>query len=73
MPKTKELFTINKDTALKCKRLATLCRDANIDITLDDIKVKEPKTKELVSFFTRMEFNQFLKKIKDSHEDHELE
>ena len=72
-PKTKELFTINKDTALKCKRLATLCRDANIDITLDDIKVKEPKTKELVSFFTRMEFNQFLKKIKDNNDDNELE
>ena len=72
-PKTKELFTINKETALKCKRLATLCRDAKIDISLDDIKVKEQKTKELVSFFTRMEFNQFLKKIKDVKNDEELE
>ena len=73
-PKTKELFITNKETALKCKRLATLCRDAKIDITLDDILVKEPKTKELVSFFTRMEFNQFLKKIKDTKQsDNKLE
>ena len=72
-PKAKELFEKEKDTAFKCKRLATLCRDAKIDIALTDIKVGETKTKELVGFFTRMEFNQFLKKIKDNVQEEKLD
>ena len=72
-PKTKELFIVNRDTAFMCKRLATLCKDAQIEISLDDIKVKETKTKELISFFTRMEFNQFLKKIKDTAVQSDIE
>ena len=72
-PKTKELFITNHDTALMCKRLATLCRDAKIEISLDDIKIKDTNKKELISFFTRMEFNQFLKKIKDSSEEEKSE
>ena len=72
-PKAKELFEKEKETAFKCKRLATLCRDAKIDITLADIEVGETKTKELVGFFTRMEFNQFLKKIKDNVQEEKLD
>ena len=33
----------------------------------------ETKTKELVGFFTRMEFNQFLKKIKDNVQEEKLD
>ena len=72
-PKAKELFNSEKETAFKCKKLATLCRDANIDINLNDIEVGETKTKELVAFFTRMEFNQFLKKIKDTKTEEKLD
>ena len=72
-PKTKELFEDSHDIALMCKRLATLCRDANIEISLDDIKIKDMKRKDLVAFFTRMEFNQFLKKLKDSTEEEKSE
>ena len=72
-PKAKEMFIQEKDTAFKCKRLATLCRDADIKITLDDILVGTTKTKELVAFFTRMEFNQFLKRIKDNTQEEKLD
>ena len=72
-PKAQELFTKEKETAFKCKRLATLCRTADIDISLEDILVGEINTKELISFFTRMEFNQFLKKIKDNIQEDTIE
>lgn len=66
-PKAKILFEEGKDIAYKCKFLATLCRDAKIDITIDDLKVNEPNTKDLVSFYTKVEFNSMLKKIKEEN------
>lgn len=73
-PKVKEAFINGKDMAFQCKTLATLCRDANIEISISDLEIKETNTKNLVSFFTKMEFNQFLKRIKDSvQEDQKLE
>ena len=65
-PKTKALFIENKDNAFMCRYLATLCKDALIDITLDDIRVKETNLKELVSFYTKVEFNSMLKKLKEN-------
>lgn len=65
-PKVKELFLSNKEMAFKCRYLATLCKDANIDISLDDLKVLATDTKELINFFTKVEFNSMLKKLKES-------
>lgn len=71
-PKAKEAFINGKDMAFQCKKLATLCRDANIEIGFDDLLIKETNVKDLVSFFTKMEFNQFLKRIKDSINSEEV-
>ena len=65
-PKAKELFLNNKEVAFQCRYLATLCRDAKIDISFDDLKVLEPNVKELVNFYTKVEFNSILKKLKEN-------
>ena len=65
-PKAKVLFEENRDIAYKCRFLATLCRDALIDVTIDDLVVKKTNTKELINFFTKVEFNSMLKKLKES-------
>lgn len=62
--RVRNLFIENKDIAIKCRHLATLERNAKIDITLEDVLVGVPNTQELINFYTKMEFNSFLKKIK---------
>lgn len=62
-PKQQKLFSENIETALKCRRLATLMRESNLDIKLDELKVKEIDTQKLIEFYTQMEMNQFLKKL----------
>lgn len=62
--RTRNLFIESKDVALKCRRLATLERNAKVDISKDDVVIKDTNTKELIDFYARMEFNSFIKKLK---------
>lgn len=65
--RNRNLFIENKDSAYFCKRLATLERDANIDLSFEDIVIGKYDANELISFYTRMEFNSFIKKIKNEN------
>ena len=65
--RVRNLFIENKDIALRCRTLATLEKNAKIDLSVDDVLVKEPEMKELINFYTKMEFNSFLKKVKDKY------
>ncbi|MGI6768075.1 MAG: DNA polymerase I [Bacilli bacterium] len=61
--KTGQLIKENQEIGLKCKYLATLKCDIDIDVTPEDFKVEEYDYQELVSFFQEMEFNSFLKRL----------
>lgn len=65
--RVRNLFIESKDIALRCRTLATLEKNAKIDLSVDDVLVKEPEMKELINFYTKMEFNSFLKKVKDKY------
>lgn len=62
-PKVKTLFTENKEIALKCRYLATLERNADINISLSDLEKGEVDYNELMNFFKKMDFTSFLKKL----------
>ena len=76
-PKVKELFITYKEDALKSRYLATIIRDEHLDITLDDLKIKDYDKKALIKFYSDLEFTSFLRKIKeeanDVEENNELE
>ncbi len=61
--KVRNLFNENKEIALKCRYLATLERNADIDVNLDNLRKGEVDHNELVSFYKRMEFISLLKKL----------
>lgn len=61
--KTKTLFEENKEQALRCKYLATLRKDANIIYSIDELKVNECLSDELVEFYKEMEFETFIKRV----------
>ncbi len=63
--RVRNLFIENKDVALRCKALATLEKDAKIELTSKDVIIKEPNIKDLINFYTKMEFNSFIKKLKE--------
>lgn len=69
--RVRNLFIEGKDIALKCRYLATLERNAKIELSLDDVLVKKPHLTELINFYTKMEFNAFLKKIKIEEPENE--
>lgn len=62
--RTRNLFIESKDIALKCRKLATLERNAKVEIKEEDVIIQKPNTKGLIDFYSRMEFNSFIKKIK---------
>lgn len=64
--RNRNLFIEGKDIALRCKSLATLERNAKIELSKEDVIINEPQTKALVDFYTKMEFNSFLKKMKSA-------
>lgn len=68
-PKAKLLFEQEKETALKCKRLATLVKEADIELSVDDTIKGEPDKSELISFLQRMEFHSLLKKLISSNQE----
>ncbi len=71
-PKVKNLFSENKEIALKCRFLATLKKDADIDVELDDLKKGQTDIQELINFYKKMEFTSFLKKLSSKKMDFEI-
>ena len=55
--KLSEKIEKDKDVALTTKRLATLCYDAVIDVTIDDTKYQKPDLSALRLFYEKVEFN----------------
>ena len=65
--RVRNLFIENKEIALRCRTLATLEKNALIDLKEEDVLINEPEMKELINFYTKMEFNSFLRKVKDKY------
>lgn len=61
--KIKILFEENKEQAFRCKYLATLRKDADIIYSIDELKVSECLSDELVEFYKEMEFETFIKRV----------
>ncbi len=61
--KVKENIINDQEIGLRSKMLATLEVNALIDITENDIKLKQPDMKKLRNFFEELEFKSFIKKM----------
>lgn len=56
------------DQALLCKKMATILRDAPIDVKLEDT-LRKPEDEELLyNFYQELEFQSFLKKVEKKEE-----
>jgi DNA polymerase-1 len=61
--KMKEHLIEDRDSAFMSKALATIKRDAPIEITLDDVQYSGENEAYLIDFYQRMNFTSFLSKM----------
>ena len=61
--KMKEHLIEDEDIAKQCKTLATILRDAPLEIGLKDIQYQGEQTEELITFYQQMGFKSFLAKM----------
>ena len=61
-PKLKEKLLSDKDNAYMSYHLATIVRNVPVDINLDDIKLREPDSKNLYDMYANLEFRSLMKK-----------
>lgn len=61
--KMKEHLIEDEDIAKQCKTLATILRDAPLEIGLKDIQYQGEQTEELIAFYQQMGFKSFLAKM----------
>lgn len=64
-PKTRELLEKNKESAFMSTKLATIVRDLDLDIQIDNC-IRTPYNQSLRDFFEKLEFNSLLKRYFDS-------
>ena len=69
--KLSEKIEKDKNVALTTKRLATLCYDAVIDVTIDDTKYQKPDLSALRLFYEKVEFKSFIKRLDSMKEIYE--
>ena len=62
-PSMRKKVEENAELCRKSKWLATILRDAPLEISLDDLKVAKPDYNSLVDIYKKLEFNSFLKKL----------
>lgn len=62
-PKVKEAFIASKESCFQTKFLATIYQDINFDFKVEDCFVKEVDNDLLRSFFEKVEFTSFIKKM----------
>lgn len=65
--KVKQNILDNYEVGLRCKRLATLKKDIELNYSLDDFKLTPFNYEELINFLKELEFNSFLKDIKEKY------
>ena len=65
--KLAEKLTTDKEVALRTKQLATLVRNVQLDLTLEDLVIQKPKYDELRKFYERLEFTSFIKKMNEDN------
>ena len=63
--KTKEKLESGKEEGLFTKKMATIIRDVDIDVSVDDLELKNDISIELLDFYKEMEFYSFLNKNKE--------
>ncbi len=63
-PKAKQAFIESKDVAYQTKFLATIYQDIEFNFTIEDILIQEADYGKLRSFFEKVEFTSFIKKMK---------
>ena len=51
------------ESAILCKKMATIIRDFDINLTVEELEKKEFNKEKLVSFYTELEFKSLLKEI----------
>ena len=71
--KMKEHLIEEEKVARQCKTLATILRDAPVEIKLTDLEYKGPQTEKLIDFYQKMDFQSFLKKMAVSPDDQDTE
>ncbi|MCH5462710.1 DNA polymerase I [Lactobacillus sp. LC28-10] len=67
--KMKEHLIEDKDSAFQSRNLATIRRDAPIEIKLSDLAYKGDQRDELVKFYQEMNFQSFLNKMNADSDD----
>ncbi len=60
--KTKEKLISDKENAFFSKELATIYREVPLEMTFEDLKIKEKNNKELMSIYEDLEFFSLIKK-----------
>lgn len=63
----------NKELAFISRELATVNRDLKLNISMEDIKYREKNIDKLISIFEELEFQVFLKSLKESKSNTVLE
>ncbi|NLY67582.1 MAG: DNA polymerase I [Tissierellia bacterium] len=61
--KRKETLLENKQLAFLSKKLSKIIRNVPLDISLEELKVKEPDFEKLVEVYKKLEFNSLLSKL----------
>lgn len=64
-PKTREMLEKGRESAFMSQKLATIVRDLELDISIDNC-VRKPYNQSLRNFFEKLEFNTLLKRYFDS-------
>lgn len=71
--KMKEHLVEEEDIAFECKKLATILRDAPLEIKLADVKYEGPNEEKLIDFYQKMNFQSFLKKMNVTSDEEQNE
>lgn len=61
--KMKENLIAEEDVARQCKTLATILRDAPLEVSIQDLAYKGEQTDKLIPFYQKMGFRSFLAKM----------
>ncbi len=62
--KLREKFEANKDLAYLSKDLGTIYREVPLDVTMEDLKMKEVNNDELYNLFIKLQFKNYIDKYK---------
>lgn len=61
-----EKIRANYESAVLCKKMATIIRDFDIACTIDDTRYQEPNKEKLAEFYRALEFKSLLRDLEDN-------